>query len=163
MNSNVKEVQEAIAPYLADGYGIINFTYEDIPPLELIQWQDTTCSIDGNICQYYLLSFSLQLRKEVPITPDNPTGEIFFPVGVVLGTSFTFLKRIYCGDNVPTDDPAPVPPPIPLPEDTFDFCEQFPALCNACPDVGNSQDVVVSGKIASTCETKDDISFNIKF
>jgi len=163
LNIAITQFQSNIAPYLADGYEVVNLTYQPIPPMEFIAWVDTVCSVDGFICQYYLISFGLQLRKEVPVTPSNPNGFLVFPEnGTSIGTNFTFLRRIYCGDNVPTDTPFPVPPPIPLPEDTFSFCEQFPALCNACPD-DNSQDVVVSGKIASTCAVKDDISFNVKF
>jgi len=96
----------------------------------------------------------------------SATGNIFlqgqFQQQLYWDTGVKLLYRDFC-DFEPQPTPTPTPTPTPLPPDNFDFCEQFPALCNACPDVGNSQDVVVSGKIASTCAVKDDISFNVKF
>ena len=130
-----------------------------IPPSPPYFWETLSCSQNGFPCQVF---------QYIPFGGSYINSDTGFPYTVPGFSSATawvdderLLYRDFC-DLEPQPTPTPTPTPTPLPEDTFDFCEQFPALCNACPD-GNSQDVVVSGKIASTCETKDDISFNIKF
>jgi len=125
-----------------------------------VPWTTLGCSEIGFPCQIfeYTEDGGIYVYKEtgVPFTQGQ------FQQTVTWGTGRKLLYRDFC-DKEPQPTPTPTPKPKPLPPDNFDFCEQFPALCNACPDVGNSQDVVVSGKIASTCAVKDDISFNVKF
>jgi len=133
---------------------------EDIPANPPYTWVTLGCSQLGFPCQVAEYRERegtwIVTATGLPFTSGNPPQQFFWNTGVRL------LYREYC-DFEPQPTPTPTPTPTPLPPDNFDFCEQFPALCNACPDVGNSQDVVVSGKIASTCAVKDDISFNVKF
>jgi len=125
-----------------------------------VNWTTLGCSEIGFPCQIF------EYTEDGGIYVYSETGVPFtqgqFQQTVTWGTGRKLLYRDFC-DKEPQPTPTPTPTPTPLPTDSFDFCEQFPALCNACPDVGNSQDVVVSGKIASTCSIKDDISFNVKF
>jgi len=129
-------------------------------PLPPYPWVTLGCSQLGFPCQVFQWQpqsgFYIISETGLPYF-DGPQGEL-----ARYGLGDKLLYRHFCDVEPPTT-PTPTPTPTPLPPDNFDFCEQFPALCNACPDVGNSQDVVVSGKIASTCAVKDDISFNVKF
>jgi len=125
-----------------------------------IPWTTLGCSEIGFPCQI----FEYVEQAGIYIFSDTglPYTQGQFQQTVTWATGIKLLYRDFC-DKEPQPTPTPTPTPTPLPPDSFDFCEQFPALCNACPDVGNSQDVVVSGKIASTCAVKEDISFNVKF
>ena len=132
-----------------------------VPPLTPpFGWTTLGCSAAGFPCQI----FEYVELGGIYIVSD--TGLPYYSGQFQQTTSWStgrkLLYRHFC-DFEPQPTPTPTPTPTPLPPDSFDFCEQFPALCNACPDVGNSQDVVVSGKIASTCDVKEDISFNVKF
>jgi len=133
------------------------YTSNPNPPSD---WVTLDCSPAGFPCQI------AEYRERGGTWVVSATGEIFlqgqFQQQLFWDTGTKLLYRHFC-DFEPQPTPTPTPTPTPLPPDSFNFCEQFPALCNACPDVGNSQDVVVSGKIASTCAVKDDISFNVKF
>jgi len=123
-------------------------------------WVTLGCSENGFPCQV------AEYTERGGTWIVSATGNIFyqgqFQQQLYWNTGAKLLYRDFC-DFEPQPTPTPTPTPTPLPPDNFDFCDKFPALCNACPDVGNSQDVVVSGKIASTCAVKDDISFNVKF
>jgi len=131
-----------------------------VPISEPYGWITLPCSQEGFPCQIF------DYVEEAGIYLVAATGLAFltgqFQQTVRWLGATKLIYRDFC-ENEPQPTPTPTPTPTPLPEDNFNFCEQFPALCNACPDVGNSQDVVVSGKIASTCAVKDDISFNVKF
>jgi len=132
-----------------------------VAPISLpIPWTTLSCGEIGFPCQI----FEYVEQSGIYIISDSglPYTQGQFQQTVTWSTGTKLLYRDFCDIEPPTT-PTPTPTPTPLPPDNFDFCEQFPALCNACPDVGNSQDVVVSGKIASTCTVKDDISFNVKF
>jgi len=128
------------------------------PPQPPYQWETLACSPVDQTCQF------IQYVEQGGTYRDSVTGLTLTvgDVAVQWNTGRKLLYREFC-DIEPQPEPTPTPTPTPLPPESFDFCEQFPALCNACPDVGNSQDVVVSGKIAATCLLKNDISFNIKF
>jgi len=158
-NDNIDEMEgleafEAAFPFLERSPSTV------APISEPYSWVTLGCSETGFPCQVfdYVEQAGIYLVTETGLP--YLQGQFQQPVTWAGGTKI--LYREYCDIEPPTT-PTPTPTPTPLPPDNFDFCEQFPALCNACPDVGNSQDVVVSGKIASTCDTKDDISFNIKF
>jgi len=145
---------EADRPFIERGESTV------VPVSPPFAWTTLSCSEPGFPCQIFEYQESGGIYVVAETGLPYLSGQ--FQQTTNWSTGRKFLYRDFCDIESPTT-PTPTPTPTPLPPDNFDFCEQFPALCNACPDVGNSQDVVVSGKIASTCDVKDDISFNIKF
>lgn len=152
--------QAAVDAVLASVQGLERGNAESPPIEQPYQWVLIDCVEQGLPCEIfsYVETAGIVIVTETGLPYLSSDTQEFVP----WNTGTRLLYRDAC-DNEPQPTPTPTPTPTPLPEDTFDFCEQFPSLCNACPDVGNSQDVVVSGKIASTCSIKDDISFNVKF
>jgi len=152
--------QAAVDAVLASVQGLERGNAESPPIQQPYQWILIDCVEQGLPCEIFsyveTAGFLIVTETGLPYLSSD-TQEV-----VPWNTGTRLLYRDAC-DNEDQPTPTPTPTPTPLPPDSFDFCEQFPALCNACPDVGNSQDVVVSGKIASTCDVKDDISFNVKF
>jgi len=58
------------------------------------------------------------------------------------------------------DDPDPIEPIDP---DTFDFCLEFPELCNPCPPgTGNGRVVTLSGDFFETCTTTGNQQYTIE-
>lgn len=71
------------------------------------------------------------ITSSIQVVSASTGAPIGSPVPVDGTTSFSYLAP--CSVPPPPSEDPP-PPPVPLPDDTYDFCEDFPDLCSDCPE-----------------------------
>jgi hypothetical protein len=134
--ANVDFVNETLAAnlqyWLDLGWEVTQEFAPQYPQEPYINWQSTDCDSGGSgvnqaTCKYYEGNGGLELSKPGSNTFSMGWGKYAF-----------FWQSCPEDPEDPDGEGEPQLPPDPLPPDTFDFCEEFPELCNDCPEEGES-------------------------